>query len=380
MAETEKPRILLVSAFPPDEGRLSEYAAALVNELTQRYNLHLEILTDCPSPQTPSVSITPTWRPDSVPSIMRLYARIISAKTRVIHFNLHMAVFGKGRLVNFLGLLTPAIAKIAGKRVIVTLHNIPVMLKLEAIGMANNTLNRIGLWLAANLVAMASDILVVTMRSYINIVRKWYRAKEVVWIPHGAWFTEKQPRWRWKGSGNILFLGYIAPYKDLDSLVCAVKKIAEKKRVKLLISGGPHPNFYKEGLELMKSIENQPYVELLGRVPDNKLPKLLEDVDLVVLPYKTSTGTSGVLHLLSALGPPFVVSDTPEFRELAREGAGVLVTRLEPNELAESIEKVMLRKDLAEQLSRRSVEFAFTRSWREVARQYVRLYSRLMAD
>ncbi|MEM4384754.1 MAG: glycosyltransferase [Candidatus Caldarchaeum sp.] len=370
--------ILLVSAFPPDKGRLSEYAAALVNELTHRWGLHVKVLSDSPSSQTALTTVVSAWRPDNVFSMFRLWFKVISAKTRLVHFNLHMAVFGRGRLVNFLGLMTPLIARLAGKKVVVTLHNLPHALRLEAVGIASNMINRLGLWLAASIVARSSHIVVVKMRSYVDIVKRLYGAKEVVWIPHGAWFAESEPVWRWTGAGNVLFLGYIAPYKDLVRLVSALRKIAEKRRVKLLVCGQPHPNFRKEGLELIRLIKDDPLVELIGYVPDGDLPKLLERVDLTVLPYKTSTGTSGVLHLLSALGTPFLAFDTPEFRELAREGAGVLLTSPNLKELAENIEKVLFREDLATELSKRSVKFARSRSWDTVAKAYVRLYSRLM--
>ncbi|MCS7143309.1 MAG: glycosyltransferase [Aigarchaeota archaeon] len=372
----------MVSAFPPDKGRLSEYAAALIGELIKNYdNIRVEILSDSGSHQSDRITVKTSWRADDVISVLKLWTRIISSKVKLVHFNLHMAVFGRGRVVNFFGLLSVFIARMSGKKVITTLHNIPAGIRLESVGIIANTIvNRIGLWLATVLVVKSSHVTVVKMKSYTSIVEQLYGAKRVVWIPHGAWFTDKQPTWRYSGKGNILFLGYITPYKDLHALIKAVKRIAEKSKVKLLISGDVHPNFREEGQKLLESIKDDPCVLFLGYVPDNALPELIKEIDVVVLPYRTSTGTSGVVHVLSALGCPFVVSDTPEFRELEREGAGFLVTPLEPNRLSESIERILSNPDLAHELSWKSVKFAHSRSWQNVAKAYMQLYSELIKN
>lgn len=371
--------IVFVSALPPDNGRLSEYADAVLKEIQNRTNLIIEVFTDSSAPPSGRIVPKSIWQPDNVLSIIRLWLAIIMSRSKLFHFNLHMAVFGRGRLSNFLGLLSPLIARLSGKRVIVTLHNLPAAMKLDSMRLKTSFLDRIGLWTAAFAVAKAADILVVTMRQYVELARKNYKAKNVEWVPHGNWFTAWRPVWKWQNTGRVLFLGYIGPYKDLETLAEAVEIVSKKRAVTLLLAGAPHPNFAREAMEEIRRLKKYRFIKFLGKVPNCQIPKLVETVDLVVLPYRTSTGTSGVVHLLSALGAPFVTSDTSEFRELELEGAGILVSRLEPEPLAEAILKVMENREFAEKLSARSRRYAEERSWEEVAKKYVQMYKRLSA-
>ena len=369
-------KVLIVSAYPPDRGRLSEYAAALVEAIAGRFKIKVEVLSDSPPAPGTALKVYSVWRPDSVLGVFRLWFSMFKIRGQIVHFNLHLAVFGRGRLVNFLGLMTPAVARVAGKKVIVTLHNIPDMIRLESVSFKGSLLNRLGLLLAVKMVLRLSHRVVVTMKSYVKILESRYGAENVVYIPHGCWFTPAKPTWRWRGGGKILFLGYLAPYKDLDSLAEAVGVLSRKRSVKLLVSGGAHPNF-SESIKLLDRVRGLPYVQYLGHVPDERLPELAEAVDLAVLPYKTNTGTSGVLHLLSGLGVPAVASDTPEFRELLSEGAGILLSSLDVPTLSSTIERLLDDRMLAESLSKKAVEFARERSWDRVAEKYVRLYESL---
>ncbi|MEM2498346.1 MAG: glycosyltransferase [Candidatus Nezhaarchaeales archaeon] len=372
--------LVFVSALPPDKGRLSEYADAVLREIEGSMNLTVEVFTDASAPSFGRILPRPIWRPNNALSVIKLWLAIIKSKTRLFHFNLHMAVFGRGRLPNLLGLLSPLIARLSGKKVMVTLHNLPAAMKLESIRLKTSILDRLGLWVAAFAIVKAAHVLVVTMKQYVELAKQKYGAKRVEWVPHGCWFTAERPVWKWRNRGKVLFLGYIGPYKDLEALAKAMEIISEKRPVTLLVAGTPHPNFAREALEEVGRLKGCSFIRFLGRVPDRELPRLIEKVDLVVLPYKTSTGTSGVVHLLSALGVPFVASDTPELRELELEGAGILISGLEPKYLAEAILKVMEDKELAERLSARSRRYAEERPWKEIAKRYVQMYGWLSAS
>lgn len=369
--------VSVVSAYPPDRGRLSEFASELLQRLVSSYPFRLELLTDSPSKDTDLIRIVPTWRPDRPLNILALWARILGSKSRLVHLNVHMAVFGRGRLVNFLGLATALIARLSGKRVLVSLHNVPDAIDLTALGWRSGLLFRLGLRLAALLLLRSAHAVVVTMRSYVALLKRAYGAKRVHWIPHGAWFAERGGAWSW-GKRSVLFLGYLGPYKAVEALAEAVEEASRQGEVKLLVAGVPHPNFPEHGRQALARLRQRRAVAYLGWVRNEDLPELIGRVGVAVLPYRTSTGTSGVLHLLSGLGVPFVASDTPELRELKREGAGLLLTSLEPRSLASAILRALEDRRLAEQLSSRSMAFARARSWNVVARAYARLYAGLL--
>jgi glycosyltransferase involved in cell wall biosynthesis len=365
--------IIWVSAYPPDRGRLSEYAEALLHELVPLFPSKITVLSDCkPIKQMSSIEVKSVWRPNKLSSILRLWFEIIKSKSKVVHFNVHLAVFGRSRIINFFGLLSVAIAHFSRKRVVVTLHNIPEGIKLNVVGIKDSIVNRIGLMTATKIILFSADVVVVLLKYYVKLLKERYKVDNVVWIPHGAWFTEVSPTWHWsKGRIRVLFLGYLSSYKALKMLSDVVKEINGE----LLISGCPHPNFAKEGKEILDSVLNEIHVKYLGYVEDSRLPDLISNVDVVVLPYITSTGTSGVVHLLSGLGVPFITFNTREFRELLLDGAGIFLAEMSKDALKDAIVKVTSNRKLAETLSKRSRHFAVNRRWHNVAKMYLNIYA-----
>ena len=145
-------------------------------------------------------------------------------------------------------------------------------------------------------------------------------------------------------------------------------------KLKLLISGSLHPNYSKEGEEILREILNKPFVIYLGRVPNNLIPRLTSISRALILPYRTSTGTSGVYHLVAGLGLPVIAPPTLEFRELVREGAGIMLVDLWSDEAEEKLLRLLRDDSLAIKLSRKNIEYAMKRSWDEIAQEYLKVF------
>jgi glycosyltransferase involved in cell wall biosynthesis len=364
--------IMWVSAYPPDRGRLSEYAETLLCELVSILRFKVLVLSDCtPTKPIPYVEVKPVWKPDRLFSMLNLWIQIVKSKSKIVHFNVHLAVFGRSRITNFFGLMSVVVARLSMKKVVVTLHNISEGIKLHVVGIKNSLANRIGLTTATKIILSSAHTVVVPVKYYVKLLKKRYNADNVVWIPHGAWFTEIHPTWCWrKGKVRVLFLGYLSPYKDLKILSDAVKEIDGE----LIISGCPHPNFTREGKEVLTSILKGKHVKYLGYVENDRLPDLVSEISVVALPYMTPTGTSGVVHLLCGLGTPFVAFAARELRELTEEGAGILLVEMSKDALKDGI-KAATKRRLAKELSKRSRLFALTRSWRKIAKIYLNIYA-----
>ncbi|MCS7119993.1 MAG: glycosyltransferase [Nitrososphaerota archaeon] len=363
-----------VSAYPPDYGRLSEYAEALIGGLVSVSNSSFLVLSDCrPSELISGVDVKPVWRPDSLLGILNLWFEIIRSKSKVMHFNVSLSVFGRSRIVNFLGLLSVTVARLSRKRVIVTLHNIPEGVRLNVSGYRDNLVNRIGLEIVTKIVLSSAHTVVVLVRRYVKLLMSRYGAGNVVWIPHGAWFTDHHPSWKWQdGRVSVLFLGYLSQYKDLKLLSDVVKEIGGE----LLVSGRPNPNFVEEGKRVIEGVLRERHVKYLGYVSNERLPNLVSRVAVAALPYRACAGTSGVIHLLCGLGVPFVAFSTYELKELAEEGAGILLVDMSKEALRYGIMRVASDRQLAESLSKRSRDFALSRSWQKVAAMYLNVYTR----
>lgn len=369
------PWIAIVTAYPPDVGRLSEYAKELVKATSEKINEKILILSDRSQPGDEKLIIKDSWRPDSILGMIKLWLNVVTVKCRLMHFNLHLAVFGSSKIVNFLGLISPLLARLSGKKVVITLHNIPDTINLEEAKLKNSLLNRIGLTIAMKILAASARTIIVKVRSYVKILRTRYSAKNVKFIPHGAWFAKHPGVWRADRRENILFIGYIAPYKDLKRLAEIIARLRLKvPKLKLLISGSLHPNYSKEGEEILREILNKPFVIYLGRVPNNLIPRLTSISRALILPYRTSTGTSGVYHLVAGLGLPVIAPPTLEFRELVREGAGIMLVDLWSDEAEEKLLRLLRDDSLAIKLSRKNIEYAMKRSWDEIAQEYLKVF------
>lgn len=316
------------------------------------------------------------WQPDQPSSLLRVVTRILKLRPDIVHFNLHLAVFGRGRVSNFLGFCLPLISRLLGFTTVVTLHNFAERIDLTKAGLTHSLVNRIGLLIATKL-ATLSNIMVVTMNSYVSLVRKKYR-RGAIWIPHGAWNEKVAELKEDAGLQNVLFLGYLGPYKDLELLVdsYAVAK-PYLNGGKLVVGGSPHPNYpdtLRDGWPLL----TREGVNWVGYVPDELLPDVMKDVAVVALPYSTCTGTSGILHRVAGFGVPVVATDLPEFREMVSDGAFLMLAAPQPKEFGGAIISAISDPGLRLAARTANTRFATNRSWSRVGEMYLQVYKRAL--
>jgi glycosyltransferase involved in cell wall biosynthesis len=214
------------------------------------------------------------------------------------------------------------------------------------------------------------------MKSHTSFFKQKYNCKTAVNIPHGTWKstirTGKSPK-----TDSILYIGHSGPYKDIDLLLDSFKILEQHKRgVKLIFAGEAHPN-YPHFLDKYRERQQENLI-FTGYVSEDQLQSLFEKANAVVLPYRTCTGTSGVVHLASSYGTPIIATDLPEFRELAREGCGLLISKHCSEALAEKIERVIDDRELAAELRQRNLTFANARSWDTVASNFCSLYNDIL--
>jgi glycosyltransferase involved in cell wall biosynthesis len=172
--------------------------------------------------------------------------------------------------------------------------------------------------------------------------------------------------------------GHMGPYKGLPVMFEAFKELkAEGKTVKLIIAGTSHPN-YPNFLDQFINA-GIPDVEFLGYVSEDNLEQLFVHADVVVLPYSTTTGTSGVFHLAAGFGRPIVASSLPEIKELVADGAAaMLVPPGDVTALKAALVTVLGDEKLACAMSEQNLRFANQESWSVVAQAYENAYLRLV--
>ena len=378
-------RVCFISSFPPSRGRLSEYAFNLVCELHKcPFIEHIDILANPFAygkykQLNNKTTVHATWEPDNPVSILKIPFEILRIKPDIVHFNVHMAVYGHSRIANFLGLCLPVLSRLLGFKTITTLHNLTESINLEKVGFKNSLINRTFAFIATKLVASATTV-TLTAKSHMEIFRNRYKSKNVVRIPHGTWKNQFNNHHNKKKYKTILYFGHSGPYKDIE-LVLDSFKITNKRRknTRLIIAGISHPN-YPGYLEKYRFENNSNNISYRGYIPEGKLASLFEEADVVILPYYTCTGTSGVAHLASSFGTPIIATELPEIRELVNEGCGVLLSPHDSIALSKRIENVLDNTALAKKLREQNFRFAEKRLWSIVASSFCELYKEILSD
>jgi glycosyltransferase involved in cell wall biosynthesis len=373
----------IFTAYPPNRGRLSEYAFQLVNALTL-LGVNVTVLSDAGSNKygednCKAVKIVECWKPDYPLSFLHVFHQIIKLRSSVVLFNLHFAVFGRTRMVNFLGFLMVGVIALLGRllhfKTVLILHNLPEAIKMEYFGLKMSFLNRLGLFLAEILAFKCDSIVLTTRLNKILVEYRFHR--QANYIPHGAWiFANDGDGVKISKRDSLVFLGYLSPNKNLSILSQIYQNLRLKHPwLKLKLITSPHPNF-PDSIKQLKELLDIEGVEYLGYRKEEELPSILSSCVALILPYTTCTGTSGVLHLVSNLGLPAVVPDLPEFRECLYDGAGIILCRDE-KEMERAIDHLIINKDLWLEMSLRSRFFAENRSWQNIALELLKVIEKL---
>jgi glycosyltransferase involved in cell wall biosynthesis len=133
--------------------------------------------------------------------------------------------------------------------------------------------------------------------------------------------------------------------------------------------------YNKENLDLKwlseNSATNNKIIDLdRGYLSDKDLSTLFHASDVVILPYKSTSG-SGVMFDALAHGLPFVATDLEFFREFSKQGLGIIVKR-QPLEFSEGLD--VLSRNYSK-YGEAVNKFKQKLKWDFVAKQHQRLYN-----
>lgn len=304
-------KIAFVSPYPPSQVTLNEYGYHLIksfigkNEVEKIFVLtnHLEDNGQYDRYRLEGVEIIPCWRFNDLFSFWKIQQQLKALKPDVTIMNLQFMTFGEGKIPAALGLLTPLACKLLGIPSIVILHNITETVNLETIGMAGSKWKtKLFLWIGKQLTKMIlkADLVGLTISQYVAIIRKKYKVKNVLLLPHGnfdlperSYLPDDLPEM------NLMAFGKFGTYKKVEVLLDAVK-ILEKKyplqKFKATIAGTDNPNV-KGYLDVVKlKYSEMKNIEFTGYVPEENVESIFKKSTFVVFPYSTTTGSSGILH------------------------------------------------------------------------------------
>lgn len=316
-------KICLVTAFPPSQGGLSEYGLHLAQELQRNPFLNLTILADeigSDLAELHGFSVQRCWSFDDPASSIRLLGALHRLKPDVVWFNLLFSTFGRNPLTALSGLMIPALVRLTGRYTYVTLHHLMDTVDLQDAGIRFTRIYRLAGFLATRMLLLSNSVSVL-MPGYREILSDRYGGENVHVRPHGALTGQPEfPAFSRRGNPEhrILAFGKWGTYKRLELMLEAFEIIRKASpNARLVIAGGNHPS----APGYMESIKHKcgclPGVEFTGYVPEDELPDLFQRSSVTVMPYSSSTGSSGVAHLACAYGVPIVCADLADFRQMA---------------------------------------------------------------
>lgn len=367
-------RVAFVSAYPPSAGSLNEYAYHFVRFLRQKPNVDevLLLADELPEPQpagadnlaepgcAPMIRQS-CWRFGDPRNALRILGAVRAAKPDVVLFNIQFATFGSGKAAAALGLLAPALVRMAGFPTIVLLHNIMETVDLKGAGFGGNPLLERLIRLfgtAATRGLLKADLVALTIPKYVEILEAKYHADNVLLAPHGT-FEQAPPPPIEAADGplQVMTFGKFGTYKKVDLLIEAFKLLLPRyPGLELVIAGSNSPNApgYLEGVRDANA--DLPGLRFTGYVSEKDVPQLFGDSSVVVFPYTSTTGSSGVLHQAGNYGKAVVLPNIGDFAEVIAE-EGYVGEFFEPNQahsLADALERVLADQEHRRELGMRN--------------------------
>lgn len=325
-----------------------------------------------------NVEVERIWKRNNLKSIIKTFFKIPKNSTLLIPIEFYM--FG-GIIEMISALLCMFFLKTTKKvRVISIVHqvveNFDNIEKSKLTSFIKNNLVKIYYFL----ISISSNKIVV----FEEYFQKSFNKKKVIVIPHAIEETNFDIQKKdVKFASNLLYFGFISPYKGVDDLLNKYTDDCGK----LAICGGANPNHIKnkEYHQFIKKIFDRFEKEMIfptGFVKENEIPYKFINTNIVVLPYRNFFSSSGPLSLAFTYEKPFILSyplskyfDSKDFKEALKETNLTKEIFLfdfldKESKLNEKIEEINKNK-------KNIIEFIKIikekRSWQNIAKEYLKL-------
>src|SRR3954470_14806442 len=303
-------KICLVSAFPPSRRGLNEYGYHIARVLQSYSLLSLAVLGDetegSVSEEIHDFDVRRCWDFNGTTNAMRILNVVRDIRPDVVWFNLLFSTFGNNPVAAFAGLTAPALTRAAGFYTHVTLHHLMDNIDLTDAGVRSPRLYRMAGKIATRMLLAANSVSVL-LPAYRRTLIEKYRGENVHFRSHGILSARPEyPDFSLRGKPHrILAFGKWGTYKRLDLLIEAFKRISEKRNdLKLVIAGSNHPMTPGYVESVAESVSNNRNIEFTGYVPEEGIAPLFRSATVLVLPYSSATGSSGVAHIAAEYGVP----------------------------------------------------------------------------
>jgi glycosyltransferase involved in cell wall biosynthesis len=360
-------RIGFVSAFPPGRNSLNEFGFHMVTKLAAKPEVSRVLLyadhTNAGLPQNID-GVTPIvcWKFNDPKNVLRVLRAVRKTSPDAVMLNLQFATFGDKRIPGGLGLLLPAALRAMGVPTLVVLHNLADNVDMQDAGFTKSKLvatlmTKAGRFLTHAL--LRADVVALTIPKYVEFLQSSYGATNVLLAPHGSFEVVPTPSYELPpGNRRIMAFGKWGTYKTVDMLVTAYRDLISRgyTDLELVIAGTDSPNSKGYLAGVAEQCLDLPNITFTGYVAEEDVEDLFSSSAVVVFPYTSTTGSSGVLHQAGAYGCATVLPAIGDFVEVIEEEGfcGEYFDPADPSTLADAIVKVIDAPDRRRELGRRN--------------------------
>lgn len=252
--------------------------------------------------------------------------------------------------------------RVTGMRLVWTAHNVLPLAKLFADDAA-----------ARRRLVAAADLVIAHSRATLDeLAELGMVPRKSVILPHGPYevhrnLADLRPPGSTRGSRQVLFFGMVEPYKGIDNLLAAYTALPVDVDVRLAIVGDCRDSSLRSSLTDLASRSARPISFRFERIAESEISDVLEQADVVVLPYKRSS-TSGSAVLALAHGRPMIVPDLPGLSELPSD-AIIRYDRTVQGLTAALAELVMADESVLAKMSDAAYVYCASISWQSIARK-----------
>jgi len=229
---------------------------------------------------------------------------------------------------------------------------------------------------------LSADRVAVTISKYVTILEKKYKAKNIVLIPHGTFEIPEEPSYELPaGPLKVMTFGKFGTYKKVEILIDAVEKVRKTTGADLevVIAGTDNPNTpgYLENVK--NQYKDVAQITFTGYVAEEDVPVIFGESAMVVFPYTSTTGSSGVLHQAGSYGKAVVMPDLGDLSILVKEEGyrGEFFDPLSTDSLAVAIEKIVADADYRNELAKANYDAATAYPMSRITNMYINEFEQI---
>ncbi|WP_437370975.1 glycosyltransferase [Maribacter litoralis] len=384
-------KLAIVTAYPPSKVTLNEYGYHLVKHFRlQKEVTEIILITDKTKGEKDlnfnekgcKITVKACWNFNDYTNLIKVNKVISGTKPDAVLFNLQFLKFGDKKIPAALGLMLPLLCKMKGIPTISLLHNIMEQVDLNNAGITSNKFLQKIYRCIGNLLTkfvLASDIVAVTIGKYQTILENKYQSRNVALIPHGSFETPSEPDYTLPaGPKKILAFGKFGTYKKVEILIEAVEMIRKRSKqdIEIVIAGTDSPNTPGYLNSVKKKYGHVKQLCFTGYVEEAKVATIFEESAVVVFPYTSTTGSSGVLHQAGSYGKAVVLPDLGDLGALIKEEGykGEFFNSNSASSLADALENILVHDSYREYLAKANYRAANLLPMSKITKKYIEYF------